>query len=135
MTTAWATPTGTWGGKIGIFMIDASSGDMKDGPENRLRDVDMHRIVDVFSKRLDQPGYARMVPLAEIEKTDFKPNRPRCIDTPKAVIAALAEDLPAHYASKPLTSAYDVNQHLMYCRAATMQDAGRRAWRRCATHG
>jgi type I restriction enzyme M protein len=33
----------------GIFMIDASQGFMKDGPKNRLRAQDIHRIVDVFN--------------------------------------------------------------------------------------
>ena len=44
---------------------------MKDGPKNRLRAQDIHRVVDVFNKRLDVPKYARMVPSAEIEKNDF----------------------------------------------------------------
>jgi type I restriction-modification system DNA methylase subunit len=30
----------------GIFMIDASSGFMKDGPKNRLRAQDIHKIVE-----------------------------------------------------------------------------------------
>jgi type I restriction enzyme M protein len=34
----------------GIFMIDASRGLMKDGPKNRLREMDIHRIVDVFRR-------------------------------------------------------------------------------------
>jgi len=55
----------------GIFMVDASSGFMKDGPENRLRAQVIHRVVEVFNKRLDVPKYARMVPLAQIEKNDF----------------------------------------------------------------
>src|SRR5690606_23018164 len=45
----------------GIFMIDASQGFMKDGPKNRLRSQDIHRIVDTFWKGKDVPGYARMV--------------------------------------------------------------------------
>ena len=45
----------------GIFMIDASSGFMKDGPKNRLRAQDIHKIVDVFNKRLEVPKYSRMV--------------------------------------------------------------------------
>ena len=45
----------------GIFMIDASGGFMKDGPKNRLRSMDIHKIVDVFNKSLDIPKYARMV--------------------------------------------------------------------------
>ena len=41
---------------------------------------------------------------------------------PKEVIAALAEDLLAHYAGKPLIDPYDVYQHLMDYWAETMQD-------------
>ena len=65
----------------GIFMIDASSGFMKDGPKNRLRAQDIHKIVDVFNRRLDVPGYARMVPFSEIEGNDFNLNLPRYIDS------------------------------------------------------
>lgn len=65
----------------GIFMIDASGGFMKDGPKNRLRAMDIHKIVDVFNKRLDVPKYARMVPFAEIEKNDYNLNLPRYIDS------------------------------------------------------
>ena len=45
----------------GIFMIDASGGFMKDGPKNRLRAQDIHKIVDVFNRRLEVPKYSRMV--------------------------------------------------------------------------
>jgi type I restriction enzyme M protein len=65
----------------GIFMIDASSGFMKDGPKNRLREQDIHRIVDAFTKRLEVPKYARMVPVEEIEKNEFNLNLPRYIDS------------------------------------------------------
>jgi type I restriction enzyme M protein len=41
---------------------------------------------------------------------------------PKEVIAALAEDLLAHYAGKPLIDNYDIYQHLMDYWAETMQD-------------
>jgi type I restriction enzyme M protein len=65
----------------GIFMIDASQGFMKDGPKNRLRAQDIHKIVDVFNKRLDVPKYAHTVPFAEIEKNEFNLNLPRYIDS------------------------------------------------------
>jgi len=65
----------------GIFMIDASQGFMKDGPKNRLRAMDIHRIVDTFNKQTDVPKYARMVPVAEIEKNEFNLNLPRYIDS------------------------------------------------------
>jgi len=206
-------------GKSGIFMVDASRGFMKDGPKNRLRDRDIHQIVDVFTRRQQVPGYARQVPLDEIEKNDFNLNLPRYIDSqqaedlqdieghlkggipaadidalqpywavcpelrqalftacrpgylalaadkaaikttiyahsefatfiagmnalfadwrhrsaqtlkalqpgchPKAVIAALGEDLLAHYTGKLLIDKYAVYQHLMDYWAATMQD-------------
>ena len=69
----------------GIFMIDASQGYMKDGPKNRLREQDIHRIVDVF-KRQDEsdPRFARMVGLEEVEKNDFNLNLPRYIDSSQA---------------------------------------------------
>ena len=65
----------------GIFMIDASQGFMKDGPKNRLRAQDIHKIVDTFTKRLDIPGYSRMVSFEEIEKNEFNLNLPRYIDS------------------------------------------------------
>ena len=66
----------------GVFMIDASKGFKKDGPKNRLREQDIHRIVDVFTNRR-HPRYARMVPLDEIAdpKNDFNLNLPRYIDS------------------------------------------------------
>lgn len=65
----------------GIFMIDASGGFMKDGPKNRLRAQDIHKIVDAFNKRLEIPKYSRMVGFEEIEKNEFNLNLPRYIDS------------------------------------------------------
>ena len=67
----------------GIFMIDASKGFIKDGNKNRLREQDIHRIVDTFTRQLEVPRYARMVPLSEITnpKNDFNLNLPRYIDS------------------------------------------------------
>ncbi len=203
----------------GIFMIDASAGYMKDGNKNRLRAMDLHKIVDVFNKRLEFPKYSRMVSVDEIEKNEFNLNLPRYIDSqtpediqdiaghlcggipsadvdalqrywdvcpqlrqtlfndnrpgyvdlaiektaikptiyehpefvsfidcmntlfskwrkksaatlkglqagcrPKETIAALSEDLLAHYTDKALIDKYDVYQHLMDYWAETMQD-------------
>src|SRR5256714_6647472 len=50
----------------GVFLIDASKAFIKEGNKNRLREQDIHRIVDTFTRQTDTPGYARMVPLAEI---------------------------------------------------------------------
>jgi len=68
----------------GVFMIDASAGYMKDGPKNRLRAQDIHKIVDVFNRRLETPKYSRMVSIAEIEKNEFNLNLPRYIDSQQA---------------------------------------------------
>ncbi len=68
----------------GVFMIDASAGFIKDGPKNRLRDQDIHKIVDVFARQLEVPKYSRMVSLEEIERNDFNLNLPRYIDSQQA---------------------------------------------------
>jgi type I restriction enzyme M protein len=70
-------------GSRGVFMIDASKGFIKDGNKNRLREQDLHRIVDTFTRQVDVPRYARLVPLAEIAdaKNDFNLNLPRYIDS------------------------------------------------------
>jgi len=62
-------------------MIDASGGFMKDGPKNRLRSMDIHKIVDVFNRRLEVPKYSRMVSVEEIEKNEFNLNLQRYIDS------------------------------------------------------
>jgi len=69
-------------GRTGIFMINASQGFVKDGNKNRLRDQDLHKIVDVFTRQLETSKYARLVPIAEISdpKNDFNLNIPRYID-------------------------------------------------------
>jgi type I restriction enzyme M protein len=67
----------------GIFMIDASKGFIKDGNKNRLREQDIHKIVDTFKKQADTPRYARVVPFEEIAdpKNDYNLNLPRYIDS------------------------------------------------------
>lgn len=203
----------------GIFIIDASAGYLRDRNMNRLRGMDMHRIVDVFNRSADVPGYSRMVGFDEIERNDFNLNIPRYIAStetedvqdieahlhggipiadvdalgrywevcpglraalfadnrpgyvelavepgaikptiaghpefaafitemnavfadwrtraavtlkgleagfhPKEVIAALSEDLLAHYQGRPLVDPYDIYQHLIDYRDTTMGD-------------
>jgi type I restriction enzyme M protein len=69
-------------GRKGIFMVNASQGFMKDGNKNRLRHQDLHRIVDIFTRQMEIPKFARMVPLSEISdpKNDYNLNIPRYID-------------------------------------------------------
>jgi type I restriction enzyme M protein len=99
----------------GIFMIDAAQGFMKDGPKNRLRERDIHRIVDTFST-LDEsdPRYARMVGLDEIEKkNDFNLNLPRYIDssTPED-----QQDIDAHLnGGIPEADVYALSRYWAVC--------------------
>lgn len=81
----------------GIFMIDASKGFVKDGNKNRLREQDIHKIVDVFNKQIEVPKYSRMVLHSEISdpKNDYNLNIPRYIDS--------QEDEDIH----------DINAHLL----------------------
>jgi type I restriction enzyme M protein len=67
----------------GIFMMDASKGFRKDGPKNRLREQDIHKIVDIFTRQVELPGYSRPVPVTEIAdaRNDYNLNLPRYIDT------------------------------------------------------
>jgi type I restriction enzyme M protein len=97
----------------GIFLIDASQGYMKDGPKNRLRAQDIHRIVDVFTRQLEVPRYSRMVGLEEIEKNDFNLNLPRYIDS------QTPEDLQ------------DIEGHLRGGIPVTDVDALERYWQVC----
>src|SRR5690625_977279 len=66
--------------RTGIFMIDASEGFIKDGNKNRLREQDIHKIVDVFNHQIPIEGYSRMVLRTEIAENDYNLNIPRYID-------------------------------------------------------
>ena len=65
----------------GIFMIDANKGFIKDGNKNRLRDQDVHKVVDTFNNQLEISKYSRFVSFSEIEKNEYNLNIPRYIDT------------------------------------------------------
>jgi type I restriction enzyme M protein len=81
--------------RTGVFMIDASKGFMKDGPKNRLRSQDIHKIVDVFNKQTEIGRYSRMVSLAEIagDANSYNLNIPRYIDSSESEDI---QDLHAH---------------------------------------
>jgi type I restriction enzyme M protein len=64
-----------------IFMMDASKGYVKDGPKNRLRDQDIHKIVDTFNRQEEVDKYSRIVPITEIEEKEYNLNIPRYIDS------------------------------------------------------
>ncbi len=71
--------------RSGVFMIDASKGFVKDGNKNRLREQDIHKIVNVFMNEIEIPKYSRFVPIKEIEiNNEFNLNIPRYIDSSDA---------------------------------------------------
>ncbi len=84
-----------------IFMIDAGKGFIKDGNKNRLREQDIHKIVDAFNNRIEIPKYSRIIPISEIAdpKNDYNLNIPRYIDSQEAedlqdIEAHLLGDIP-----------------------------------------
>ncbi|CAN5273050.1 type I restriction-modification system subunit M [soil metagenome] len=112
----------------GVFMIDASKDFIKDGNKNRLREQDIHRIVDAFTRQADVPRYARMVPFSEIanQKNDFNLNLPRYIDssTPEDL-----QDIDAHLRGgipeRDLDALGEYWEVLPAVRAALFESAGR----------
>ncbi len=76
-----------------IFMIDAGQGFIKDGNKNRLREQDIHKIVDVFNKGTEIEKYSRSVPMEEIAQNEYNLNIPRYIDTQEEEDI---QDLKAH---------------------------------------
>ena len=63
-----------------VFMIDASRGFTKDGNKNRLRERDIHKVTDAYSREAEIKGYSRLIPYDEITRNDFNLNIPRYID-------------------------------------------------------
>ena len=117
----------------GVFMVDASKGFIKDGNKNRLREQDIHRIVDTFTKQIDVSRYARVVPLSEIadSKNDFNLNLPRYIDSsePEDV-----EDIEGHLRGgipeRDLDALAEYWQVLPGVRATLFESAGRPGYAR-----
>jgi len=117
----------------GVFMIDASKGFIKDGNKNRLREQDIHRIVDTFTKQTDTPRYARMVPLAEIAdaKNDYNLNLPRYIDsTSPEDLQDIDGHLRGGIPERDLDALGDYWQVLPGVRAALFESAGRPGYAR-----
>jgi len=84
-----------------IFLMDASKGYIKDGNKNRLREQDIHKIVDIFNKQIELPKFSRLVSVEEISdpKNDFNLNIPRYIDSQETediqdIAAHLLGDIP-----------------------------------------
>ncbi|WHZ22165.1 MAG: Type I restriction-modification system, DNA-methyltransferase subunit M [Nitrospira sp.] len=118
-------------GRKGIFFIDASRGFIKDGNKNRLREQDIHRIVDIFRKQTDVPRYARMVGMDEIAdaKNDWNLNLPRYID---ATEPEDLQDIDGHLRGgipeRDLEALGNYWQVIPGVRSTLFQSAGRRGY-------
>lgn len=64
-----------------ILFIDASSGFVKDGNKNKLRDQDIEKIIETFDNFEAVEKYAEVVPLKTIEENDCNLNISRYVDT------------------------------------------------------
>lgn len=91
------------GNRKDIFMIDANKGFIKDGNKNRLREQDIHKIVDNFNNCIEISKYSRIIPITEIAdpKNDYNLNIPRYIDSQEEedlqdIEAHLLGDIPNH---------------------------------------
>jgi type I restriction enzyme M protein len=120
-------------GRKGVFMIDASKGFIKDGNKNRLREQDIHRIVDTFTREADVPRYARLVPFEEIAdaKNDFNLNLPRYIDSSEPEdIQDIDGHLRGGIPERDLDALAGYWQVLPGVRAALFESAGRPGYAR-----
>ncbi len=121
----------------GVFMVDASKAFIKDGNKNRLREQDIHRIVDTFTRQVDTPRYARMVPLSEIAgpKNDYNLNLPRYIDSTELedlqdIEGHLLGGIPERDLDAPDIALAAYWQVLPGVRAALFESAGRPGYAR-----
>ena len=121
----------------GVFMVDASKAFIKDGNKNRLREQDIHRIVDTFTRQVDTPRYARMVPLGEIAgpKNDYNLNLPRYIDSTEPqdlqdIEGHLRGGIPERDLDDPSNALAAYWQVLPGVRAALFESAGRPGYAR-----
>lgn len=77
----------------GIFFIDASKGFKKDGNKNRLREQDIEKIIQIFTKQEEIEGYSKFVTYKSIlDDHDGNLNIPR-------YISKIDDTLPQNIAS------------------------------------
>ncbi|MFZ5950981.1 MAG: type I restriction-modification system subunit M [Candidatus Rifleibacteriota bacterium] len=114
--------------RTGIFMIDASKGFIKDGNKNRLREQDIHKIVDTFIKQTETPGFSRLVPFEEISdaRNDYNLNIPRYIDSTEAEdIQDIDGHLRGGIPENDLETMHEYWKVMPSLRAALFKSAGR----------
>lgn len=64
-----------------VFFIDASKYFEKVKNQNKLREEDIERIIDAYSKREEIEKFSHLASLKEIQENDYNLNIPRYVDT------------------------------------------------------
>ncbi len=64
-----------------ILFVDASRGYEKQGKNNRLRECDIRKIVDVVTHRTELPNYSRLVSRETIRQNEYNLNISRYVDS------------------------------------------------------
>jgi type I restriction enzyme M protein len=87
-----------------IFMINASKNFIKDGPKNKLREMDIKLIIDAYENKEEIKNFSKYVTYDEIIKEDYTLNLPRYISVKKD---EELENLDAHLEGGIPTSELD----------------------------
>ena len=64
-----------------VLFVDASRNYIKDGNKNKLRAMDIRKIVDTVLERKTISNFSRLVSYEEIESNEFNLNIPRYVDS------------------------------------------------------
>lgn len=76
-----------------VLIIDASNSFIKVGKQNVLQEKDIAKIVDVYMKKAEIPGYSCLASRKDIEKNEYNMNIPRYIE---AIDTEISHDVDAH---------------------------------------
>ncbi|MBV7275720.1 type I restriction-modification system subunit M [Clostridium sp. PL3] len=76
-----------------VLIIDASNGFIKVGKQNVLQEKDIAKIVDVYMKKAEIPGYSHLATREEIKGNEYNMNIPRYVE---AMDTEISQDVDAH---------------------------------------
>lgn len=76
-----------------VLIIDASNSFIKVGKQNVLQEKDIAKIVDVYIKKAEIPGYSCLAALEDIRKNEYNMNIPRYVE---AIDSKIPHDVDAH---------------------------------------
>lgn len=76
-----------------VLIIDASNCFIKVGKQNVLQEKDIAKIVDVYIKKSEIPGYSHLATRDEIKNNEYNMNIPRYVE---AIDTEISQDVDAH---------------------------------------